>query len=71
MTTPQPAPAATYRVELANDIRAGRAIGNLWGVADYVGGCRRGYVLLPQASEVLARETCARLAADAAVGGSR
>ena len=45
----------TYRVELANKVRNGRAVGNLWGVARYVDGRRRGWALSPQENEAAAR----------------
>lgn len=37
-----------YRVELANNIREGRNVGNLYGVAHLVNGCRQGWELKPQ-----------------------
>lgn len=45
-----------FKVELANKIRGGRAVGNLWGVGKYVDGRRHGYALTPQESEERARE---------------
>jgi len=48
----------TYRVELANKIRDGRAVGNLWGVARLIDGCRGGWHLEPQDDESLAYATC-------------
>jgi hypothetical protein len=50
-----------YKVELANKISGGRAIGNLWGVARYIDGRRGGYVLQPQDSEQRARDLAADL----------
>lgn len=45
-----------YRVELANKIRDGRAVGNLWGVVDRGPERNRtAWVLQPQASEAVAR----------------
>lgn len=53
-----------YRVELANKIRGGRCIGNLYGVAKYKNGCRCGYVIDPaDISLASAREAAASLAA--------
>jgi hypothetical protein len=47
-------------VELANDIRGGRAVGNLWGVARYLSdGRRTSYILRPQPSEKVARDFAA------------
>jgi hypothetical protein len=51
----------TFKVELANKIEHGRAVGNLWGVARYLDGCRNTWVLPPQGDESLAREACATL----------
>jgi hypothetical protein len=51
------------KVELANKIESGRAVGNLYGVAEYDhdGTRRLGYILQPQADE---RAAC--ILADAA-----
>lgn len=46
----------SYRVELANKIAGGRAVGNLWGVAKLINGCRNTWVLEPQESEQKARD---------------
>jgi len=43
------------KVELANKVRKGKAVGTLYGVAQYVGGRRTGWVLRPQDDESLAR----------------
>lgn len=51
----------TFKVELANEIRNGRTVGNLYGVARYVDGCRCCYVLRPQADRELAYRTAAEL----------
>lgn len=45
----------TFKVELANKIRNGRAVGNLWGVGTYVDGRRTCYAIEPQESEDVAR----------------
>lgn len=50
-----------YKIELANKIRNGRAVGNLYGVGKYVNGCRQGYALEPQDSESKARDLVARI----------
>jgi len=51
-----PSHTGTAKVELANDIRGGRNVGNLWGVARYTVDGRRGsYLLQPQRSESVAR----------------
>lgn len=47
--------AVGYRVELANRIKRGRCVGNLYGVARYVDGRREGgWVLDPQLDDRLA-----------------
>ena len=48
--------AYSYRVELANEIRGGRAVGNLFGVAKLINGCRGGWVLEPQKDQQKARD---------------
>lgn len=40
----------TYRIELANKIVCGRTVGNLYGVARLINGCRNTWVLQPQES---------------------
>lgn len=47
-------PMITYKLELANKIERGRCVGNLYGVARYIDGCRNTYVLEPQPSEEVA-----------------
>ena len=37
-----------YKLELANKIEGGRAVGNLYGVGRYVNDCRCGWALPPQ-----------------------
>jgi hypothetical protein len=44
-----------YKVELANKIVRGRAVGNLWGVGTYTDGRRGRWLLAPQSDEALAR----------------
>ena len=45
-----------YKVELANKISRGRAVGNLYGVGMYIDGRRRHpYALEPQEDEAKAR----------------
>lgn len=56
----------SFKVELANKIRDGRAVGNLYGVARYINGCRNTWVLAPQDSEQAARAFCAAATADVA-----
>jgi hypothetical protein len=51
----------TYIIELANKIERGRCVGNLYGVARYIDGCRNTWVLQPQPSEELAEQTKQRL----------
>jgi hypothetical protein len=47
----------TYKVELANKIgRKGAAVGNLFGVARYIDGCRNAWVLEPQPIHAVARD---------------
>jgi transposase-like protein len=48
-------PSVGYKVELANKIRGGRAVGNLWGVSRWVGGRRNCWALQPQEDEQRAR----------------
>lgn len=50
-----------YKVELANKVVGGRVVGNLYGVAEYVGGKRRDWALKPQADEKKARDTAKKL----------
>lgn len=51
---------AEFKVELANKMDAdGRAVGNLYGVALYLDGCRCNYILDPQGSEEAARAVAA------------
>jgi hypothetical protein len=60
-----------FQVELANKIRGGRAVGNLYGVARFIEHCesiplavrrrRHTYVLTPQTDEELARFVCTTL----------
>lgn len=50
----------TLRVELANKVRGGRAVGNLYGVGRYASNGRRlGWLLEPQEDEELARRIAA------------
>lgn len=49
-------PRTTFKVELANKIVGGRAVGNLWGVGRYKSGNRCGWALEPQADETVARD---------------
>ncbi len=56
-----PSRSGIAKVELANDIRGGRNVGNLWGVARYTDDGRRGsYILQPQRSESVARAFAAQ-----------
>ena len=66
----------TYKVELANKIIGGRAVGNLWGVGEYIDGRRRNWAMAPQEDEQRARdfarmanERSGRMTANASVFG--
>lgn len=57
-----------YIVELANKIKHGKCVGNLWCVALHVDGCRTNWVFGPQESEVAARRFAREANAEATLG---
>ena len=64
-TVSNPAKIRVAKVELANKVRGGRAVGNLWGVGGYTEDDRRGpYLLEPQSSKSVAEEFAAQWNSD-------
>lgn len=56
----------TFKVELANKVALGQAVGNLFGVGRYVNDCRTFWALDPQPSQEVARAFAAKWNAIAA-----